>query len=223
MNSKNIESLIPLTVVEFKLLIQNESIKVLDLRHQDEFVAQHIPETIFIGIEGPFDKWIQLVISKKETQLLLILPEDKEQDCFNRLKTLGYKNIIGFLEGGIQNWIAAKLPTTTLNSISADDFILKRESEKRTTIDVRKTSEFENSHLKDTSLIPLSIDNEFIKKFTVGKKYNLYCGGGYRSIIAISYLRIHNIKNITNIEGGYRSIQEGLSKINTNQNRPLNF
>lgn len=223
MNSKNIKNLRPLTVSEFEILNKNASIIMLDFRHQNEFVIQHIPNSLFIGIEGPFDKWMQLLIPEKSTKLLLILPKDTELDCLNRLETLGYTNITGFLQGGIQSWVRANLPTTNINSISAKTFVLKRESENLNSIDVRKLSEFENSHIDDTTLCPLLIEKEFTKNFSPHKKYHLFCGGGYRSVIAISYLIKLNIKNITNIDGGYRSIQDVLSNSITNLNSRRNI
>lgn len=199
-----------INIKAFENLKNDKLIKVLDLRHQDDFIKQHIPYSIFIGIDGPFDKWMQLLVPNKTTALLLMLPENKIDECLLKLKALGYTQILGYLEGGIQTWITAKKPIARINSIAAKTFVLKRKSEKLNSIDIRKTSEFETAHLKDTILLPLVIDKKFTENFNHNKEYHLFCGGGYRSVIAISYLQKHHIKNVVNIEGGFRGIQTAL-------------
>lgn len=216
MNKKNIKNSTPLSVSEFENYKKNDAILTIDLRHQDQFVAQYIPNTLFSGIEGPFDKWIQLLIVDKSTQLLLILPTAKEQNCLNRLNSLGYTNIIGYLQGGIESWVNAKKTLTSINSISATSFVQKRKSEKLSIIDLRKASEFENAHITDATLIPLSITKEFIENLNSGKEHHLFCGGGYRSVIAISFLIKYGNRNLTNIEGGFKSIQNKLSATDAN-------
>ena len=205
---------VALSVSEFVNFSKDNSITVLDLRHQDEFVKQHIQNSLFIGIVGPFDKWVQLLVVNKSTPLILILPKDTKQDSLTRLYTLGYTNVIGFLRGGIENWLSSRQPTISVNSISAKDFVLKRASEELNSIDIRKLSEFETAHMGDVSLVPLTFEEEFINTLSTNKKYHIFCGGGYRSVIAISFLMKNGIKNATNIEGGFRGIQAVLSKIN---------
>ena len=161
---------VALSVSEFVNFSKDNSITVLDLRHQDEFVKQHIPNSLFIGIVGPFDKWVQLLVVNKSTPLILILPKDTKQDSLTRLYTLGYTNVIGFLQGGIENWLSSKQPTINVNSISAKDFVLKRASEELNSIDIRKLSEFETAHLSDVSLVPLTFEEEFINILRTNKK-----------------------------------------------------
>jgi rhodanese-related sulfurtransferase len=212
MTSKNLEKQIWLSVSEFENYTKDASISVLDLRLQSEFVKRHIPNSLFIGIEGPFDKWIQLLIVDNTAPLLLIVAPRKEQECLHKLNRIGYTNIIGFLQGGINSWVTAQFPTASINSISANTFVIKRESKNIHSIDVRKSSEFDDSHIDDASLIPLAIEKEFIGKFNPNKEYHLFCGGGYRSVLAISYLMKYNVKNVTNIEGGFKAIQNALYK-----------
>ena len=206
--------LLALPLIKFKIISDAPSVFILDLRHQDEFIKEHLPNSIFVGIDGPFDKWMQLVIPNKSSKLLLILPEGKEILAHKKLIALGYTNILGYLYGGLKIW-AEEYKTQHLNSIAAETFVLSRESNKLHSIDLRKRVEYEDAHILDAQLVPLMLDLEFVQKFQANKKYYLFCGGGYRSVIAISFLKKHGISMLTNIEGGFRGIQKVLSQKNT--------
>ena len=203
----------PLTLIEFKILKESNSSMLIDLRHQNEFLKENIADSLFIGIEGPFDKWIQLLVPDKDTELLLILPEGKELDSYKRIIHLGYNKILGHLNKGISTW-SNKYQTISFNSISANDFVIERNTKKINSIDIRKVSEYNDASIADVKLIPLSITKDFLQKFEAGTRYHLFCGGGYRSVIAISFLNKHGVTKLTNIEKGFSGIQEAIADSN---------
>jgi hydroxyacylglutathione hydrolase len=57
----------------------------------------------------------------------------------------------------------------------------------------------------------LKIDSGFVESFHKETEYHLFCGGGYRSVIAISFLKKYGIFNLTNVEKGYRGITDALT------------
>ncbi|MDP4217583.1 MAG: rhodanese-like domain-containing protein, partial [Bacteroidota bacterium] len=65
-------------------------------------------------------------------------------------------------------------------------------------------------HVRGAINIPL---NDLVDPFSMANledHHNIYlhCGGGYRSIIAASFLKRHGIHNLRNVAGGWASIQK---------------
>lgn len=199
-----------LSLQTFRMHLAAKETLLLDLRHQDSFVKKHIPKSIFTGIEGPFEKWIQLVVPNKQTNLLLVLPKEATETSINKLKHLGFTNILGYLKGGISSW-ELHYKTESIVSIDPADYIKQTDNDNIVSIDVRKESEYIDAHIPKTNLIPLEITEGFISNFNQINSYHVFCGGGYRSVIAISFLRKNGIRNLTNIENGFRGIKEAMT------------
>ena len=58
---------------------------ILDVRHQDEFVKGHIPQSIFIGLDGGFAPWVGALIKDINQPILLVAPNGREEDTITRL------------------------------------------------------------------------------------------------------------------------------------------
>jgi rhodanese-related sulfurtransferase len=77
-------------------------------------------------------------------------------------------------------------------------------------IDVREDNEWNNGHAKDA----VHIGKGVIERDIVGqypdknKELILYCGGGYRSILATASLQKMGYNNVLSMAGGWRSYQE---------------
>ena len=67
--------------------LANQRALVLDVRHQDSFVQGHIPQSIFIGIDGGFF-WVGALIQDLEQSILLVCPEGREEETITRLAQL---------------------------------------------------------------------------------------------------------------------------------------
>ena len=68
-----------------------------------------------------------------------------------------------------------------------------------TLLDVRKPGEWSISHVKDAVFAPLAEMPANLSSFDKAKTYLVHCGGGYRSMMAISLMKKHGFKNLLNI------------------------
>lgn len=195
-----------LTIKEFRELSIDSFL--IDLRHQSEFVKGFIPNSLFVGLDGPFDKWLQLVVPNKNTPLLFIAPENREKEAVEKLKELEYTNVIGFLNNGFTLWEKELEVVHQINSITANEFKELYKNKENEIVDVRKTSEYEKEHIRNTILLPLEFNKTFVENCEKKESLFFFCGGGYRSVIAASYLKKNQINNITNIEGGFSAIKK---------------
>lgn len=198
---------------DFEKLMCEKKPVVLDVRKAEEFAKAHVPDSLFIGLDGQFAPWVGTLITDIKTEILLITPAGKEEETIMRLSRVGYDNCIGYLDGGMEAWENAGKKTTEIKTISPELFI-DMLSTNLNVIDVRKPGEYESGHLKNVDSNPLDFIYDWLSTKDVSKPYMVHCAGGYRSMIALSILKMNGYKDVTNVDGGYGAI----SKLNISNN-----
>ena len=196
-----------LTPDEFESAANAEEAIILDTRAGAEFVKAHIPNSIFIGIDGGFAPWVGALITDINAPILFLAPEGREEEVITRLSRVGYDNTIGFLKGGIEAWKNAGKEVVTLQSVSAQSFVDDLDKTSYDVLDVRKPGEFEGGHVDEATNLPLDFINEELNKVDKNKTYYVHCAGGYRSLIYISILKARGYDNLINVEGGWAAIK----------------
>ncbi|MFN7602298.1 MAG: rhodanese-like domain-containing protein, partial [Bacteroidota bacterium] len=198
-----------LTVQQFKEQLQRGAL-VLDTRKADDFEKGFIKGAINIGLNGQYAIWVGTLIDIKQP-LLLVTDEGTEHESVLRLARVGYENVVGYLKGGIGSWDE---PLDAVHSITAEQ--MKNEIQKDTEIlDVRKPGEWNTSHLKDAQFVPLADFPKNIKPLNKHKQYIVHCGGGYRSMTAISIMKREGFTNLTNVYGGFTAMVNAGLEIET--------
>ncbi|MBT5870370.1 MAG: MBL fold metallo-hydrolase [Bacteroidetes bacterium] len=198
---------LPISAQDFEDLANKTGAIILDVRNQLDFMQGHIPNSIFIGIDGGFAPWVGALIKDVKQPILLVAPENREEEVIMRLSRVGFDNTLGFLEGGIASWQNAGKEIDTMQTVSAHT--LKEALEKEMPIfDVRKQGEFSAAHVPKASHTPLSFINDYLALFPDASPFYLYCAGGYRSVIAASILKSRGIHGGINVTGGFASIKE---------------
>jgi hydroxyacylglutathione hydrolase len=197
----------PLSPKAFELMANELDALILDVRTEVDFAKAHIPNSIFIGLNGGFAPWVGELIVDVQQPILLIAPEGKEEEAVTRLSRVGFDNTLGYLDGGIEAWIAAGKETDNVTSIPATEFKEKFADVKSLVFDVRKESEFAANHAEDAKNTPLSNLNDYLATFPKEQDFYIHCAGGYRSIIAASILKSRGYHNIIDIQGGFKAIE----------------
>ena len=209
---ENIEDVIKksqnaLNPTDFEDLANKNGAVVLDVRNQIEFAKEHIPRSIFIGLNGDFAPWVGALIKDVEQPILLVVSESNLKEAITRLSRVGFDNVIGYLEGGIESWKVSKKQTDTINSITAIQFEELSKKTETEVFDVRKKSEYLSEHLIDSNNIPLVNINSQLSRLQTNKTNYIHCAGGHRSVIASSILKSRGIHNLVNIEGGFLALK----------------
>lgn len=195
----------PLAVDQFRKAVREGAI-ILDTRTADDFEKGFIPGAINIGLNGQFAVWVGTLIDINKN-LVLVTEAGKEQESVLRLARVGYEKVIGYLAGGMAAWDEKP---ETVKSITAAEMKEVKNSDVAV-LDVRKHSEWNISHLKDASFLPLSEFPNNLETLDKNKPFIVHCGGGYRSMTAISIMKNKGFKNLINVYGGFGAMQkEGL-------------
>jgi len=201
-----------LTPQEFEMLANQSEAIILDVRHEDDFVKKHIPNSIFIGIQGNFAPWVGALIGNVNQEILIVTPENKEEETITRLSRVGFDHVLGYLKGGINAWEQAGFETDSMVSILPQQFE-KEISSKSIIVDVRKPSEFEAEHVENALNIPLDTVNTNFSMVPKNENFYLHCAGGYRSVIMGSILKSRGFHNFINVEKGISGIRNTAVKL----------
>jgi len=180
---------------------------ILDVRSAEDFSKTHIPNAIFIGIDGNFAPWVGTLIGNTQHPILLITPKGREEETITRLSRVGFDNTLGYLEGGIDAWILQGKAVEQIENISAQELKTKIENGE-TLFDVRKDIEYNSAHIPEINLVPLDEINQNLNRFDNNQPFYLHCAGGYRSMIALSILKNRGIHTGINVLGGMKSIKK---------------
>ncbi|MBU3822923.1 MBL fold metallo-hydrolase [Flavobacteriaceae bacterium XHP0103] len=199
----------PLNAEDFEAVVNHEGALVLDVRTEKEFTDGHIPNSIFIGLNGSFAPWVGALIPDINQPIVLVTPIGKEKEAVTRLSRVGYDNTLGYLEGGFKTWEASGKDIETLDSISAEAFAEAFKDKKLNVLDVRKDGEYKSTHLKGDYVQHFALDyiNDNMNKIDRDKTYYVHCAGGYRSAIAASILKARGFNNLVDITGGITALQ----------------
>ncbi|HMJ70554.1 MAG TPA: rhodanese-like domain-containing protein [Cyclobacteriaceae bacterium] len=195
----------PLSPSQVQAMI-DKGVTIIDTRPADEFEKGFIPGSINIGLNGQFAVWVGTLIPIGHP-LVLVTSLGNEKEAVLRLARVGYESVEGFLEGGIASW-NGKLDK--VKSIDASEVTNFGDVD---VLDVRKPGEWNVSHLKDAKFVPLADMPGNLDTFNKSNTYIVHCGGGYRSMTAISLMKREGFKNLVNVYGGFGAMVDAGLKI----------
>ena len=176
---------------------------ILDTRKTADFAVKHIKSAVNIGLNGQYAPWVGVIIPT-DARIVLVTDQGTEKEAIIRLARVGYDNVAGFLDGGINTWQG---DVSIINDISTEEGVEIINNQAKIILDVRKPGEVEIAHVSGSQHIRLQ---ELTSRFVELDKdlpIAIYCAGGYRSMIAASFLQKEGFSNITNIQGGFSKLK----------------
>ena len=181
---------------------------VLDVRDKDAFREAHVPRITFIGLDGNFAPWVGTMIVDVQQPILLVCDAEKVNEAVTRLSRVGFDQVLGHLEGGVEAWQAAGKEVDHIESIPSRELARMKKEGDITVIDVRKPGEYASEHVIDAESIPLAELNAHLVEFPKDQTFYLHCQTGYRSLIAGSLLKARGYHNGIDVLGGFEAIKQ---------------
>jgi len=165
--------------------------------------------------EGMFNLWLGR-IAPADVRLYVITDPGRERDAFLRLARAGLDtNVRGVLDGGFPS--APKSAARVSHDRVKASELVKAQEDGAVVLDVREVGEFTHpkaGHLKGAYNIPFPKLRGAIPQLKAqfpGKKFVVYCAGGFRSTTAAAMLHAHGV-TATDVDGGYALIKKELSE-----------
>lgn len=180
-----------------------EECLVLDTRHKGAFAASHIADAINIPYGNNLPTWAGWVLPYDRPILVVAERPSQIEEVVTHLIRVGFDDVQGYLEGGMDAWETAGLPLVTLSTLSVHD--LKRRldrKEKLTLLDVRSESEWNAGHIDGAIHLHGGRLQENLGEVPRDKPVAVICGSGYRASIAASFLERNGYEDVSNVVGG---------------------
>jgi len=175
---------------------------ILDARSPAAYGAAHAVGAQNVGLDGQYASWVGTLV-RPDDRLLLVVEPERAEEAVMRLARVGYENVIGILEGGIERWKAEGLPVDTVPQESIESALRAG----RRVLDVRRPSEWEMFHLKGARHIPLAHLAARAGELDRDADWLIVCASGYRSSMAVGVLRRAGFKRLSNSSGGMDAYQ----------------
>ncbi|MDD5586663.1 MAG: rhodanese-like domain-containing protein [Alphaproteobacteria bacterium] len=110
------------------------------------------------------------------------------------------------LQHASANEAAAQVGAPSISPRDLQSLVTKKDS--FLLYDVRQPEEYNEGHIKNAVLMPLSDVPNRYKELPKDKKIVVYCRSGRRSAEAVSFLREKGYTNVINLSGGYQEWAE---------------
>lgn len=201
----------PIDPATFKEMSEQKDILVVDTRSKELYANEGtVPGAWYIGLDGNFAPWVGALISDINQKIIFIADDElRVNEIVTRFSRVGYDNTLGYLNGGIKDWMAQGYEVNKIGSISAAKFARKlAEGSMERPVDVRKESEYLSEHVKGVENFPLDFIHSNFAEIDTSKEYFLHCASGYRSLIAASIFKANGVENVTDVRGGFIDLKE---------------
>lgn len=188
-----------LTVEEVKEYMTKD-VQVVDIREPESFAGGHIENTLSIWKNGlpTFALWML----DYEKPIIIIKSTHQEiNQSINYLIRLGFDNIIGYLQG-FRNWYMAGENYHETKVWSVHELKKRLDDEDLFILDVRTEHSLkENGQIKGSKHIFLGNLPQRYNDIPKNKRIIVYCDSGFKTFTGVSYLHEKGFKDVIGVFG----------------------
>ena len=196
------KSLHPLSV-DAALKHERNGAQILDVRKAVDYAGGHVKGSLNIGLMGKFATWAGTLLNPKRPVVLITEP-GLEKEAIERLGRIGFDNVVGYLDGGMQALVNRSDLLQKGQRISAQGLAeLMTTTHPPTVVDVRAEKEWEAGHIDQSLNIPLPHLAEQVHKIPESTPVVIHCASGYRSSAALGILEQVGRTQAMDLIGGY--------------------
>jgi hydroxyacylglutathione hydrolase len=165
---------------------------LIDARPITAFSALHAAGAISMQLRPVFATWLGWLLDAHRP-LVFLLDEDQDRaDLVRQCLDVGRENLVGEIDGGVEAWIAAGLPTAHIPLVTASELA-------GTVIDVRQGNEWAAGHLPGATHVELAD----LSTFDVAEgPLTIMCGHGERAMTGASILAARGRRGVRVLSGG---------------------
>lgn len=180
-----------------------EQCLIVDVRSKESFAAAHIPGAINIPFGQNLPTWAGWVLPYDRPILLIAEEPTQVEQVVTHLLRVGFDDVQGSLDGGINAWETSGFSLARLNTMSVHDLNKRRQTEKRLTVlDVRTEREWNDGHIDGAIHVHGGTLQDRVQDIPQDQPVAVVCGSGYRASIASSFLKREGFEDVSNVIGG---------------------
>jgi len=177
---------------------------ILDVRSKEAFAAAHIPDAINIPFGPQLPTWAGWVLPYDRPIQLVVDHSTQVPEVVTHLIRVGFDEIQGYVQGGIDGWETSGYPLAMLATMSVHQLRdhMAQASDRVTVLDVRTEKEWNVGHIDGAIHIHGGKLQERFADVPQSSPVAVVCGSGYRASIAASFLKREGYSDVTNVVGG---------------------
>ena len=150
-----------------------------------------------------FATWVGWLV--EEDRPLVLLTEDPSdgEEIVRQLVRIGFDDLDGFIQGGMEGWERARLPVAQLRTVAPEQLHAQLEADEGPLpLDVRFGEEWELGHVPGARHIELGDLPEGMDSLPKDRSFATLCAAGFRAATAASILEREGFGDVVLVEGG---------------------
>jgi hydroxyacylglutathione hydrolase len=176
---------------------------VVDVRSKEAFAAAHVPNAINIPLGPNLPTWAGWVLPYDQPTLIVLDDAVRMPEVTTHLLRVGFDDVRGYLEGGMDAWETAGYPLATLSTLSVHELHQRLKGGRALTVlDVRTEGEWNAGHIDGAIHVHGGKLQERYAEVPRDRPVAVVCGSGYRASIAASFLQREQYEGVGNVIGG---------------------
>lgn len=175
---------------------------LIDARNINDWAAAHPAGAVSIQLRPAFASWLGWVVPFEESIVLLVEPHDLPE-AVRQSHRIGYDRIVGWIDGGIDAWRAADLPTKTTDEVDPAE-AARRAENGALLVDVRQRSE--HAQWRVPGVHALEVGDIIAGRRPPSDDVITFCAHGERAATAASLLERSG--RVANLIGGVEAWEE---------------
>jgi hydroxyacylglutathione hydrolase len=179
---------------------------LIDGRGRRAFAQEHIPGAFNIELDESFGTYVGWLLPFDKPLMLQIEDQAGRNDAVTQLIRIGYEQLRGYLDGGVDAWKLAGFPTSGFEGISVGE--MRRRWQRDTNnnrvalLDVRDDIEWSSGHIPGAQHIHIGDLMSHLHEIPLDVPVATICRSGHRASIAASIVNALGRETIAVQEGG---------------------
>ena len=188
--------------LESVLQLKDTGAQLLDVRDAIDFEGAHLGGAVNVGIKGKYATWCGSVLDHRRP-IVVIADAGQQEEAVIRLGRIGFDNVAGYLDGGMDALHDRPDLVSTVGRITAVALSDRLATDAAPiVVDVRGETEWAAGHIRGSLNIPLNHLRDRVSEIATDRPVVLHCEGGYRSAIAASILGQAGRPDVLDMVGG---------------------
>ncbi len=176
---------------------------IVDVRGKEAFASAHIPGSVNIPLGPNLPTWAGWVLPCERPTLVVLDDSRDMPEVTTHLIRVGFDDVEGYLEDGIDGWENRGYEISQLESLSVEELARRRDgTDAPFVLDVRTEREWAAGHLDGAHHIHGGLLEERFEEVPKDRPIAVVCGSGYRGSIASSFLKREGYERVANVLGG---------------------
>ncbi|HYB40090.1 MAG TPA: molybdopterin-dependent oxidoreductase [Mycobacterium sp.] len=180
---------------------------LLDSREPADYASGHLRGAVNVGLQGRFAEWVGNVVSP-DRDIVLVGDPALALESKIRLARVGFDSVVGRLRDLAGVFAQRPDLVETSSRLTIEQLAELRGLEPRLQlVDVRCPGEVAGGIIPGAREIPLPALTDSIAGLDRTAPVVVYCGSGYRSMVAASVLRASGFDDVSDLVGGFGAWQ----------------